>query len=162
MNDNLKGLPPDKQKFLKVVLAAAQSNRHKTGIPASITVAQCLLESAWGVSRLSIKDQNYFGIKAGGGWTGPIAVYPTSEFVSGKWITVEAEFRKYGSLQESIDDHGKFLLSSPIYRPAFDFKNDYKGFAHVLQGTYATDPTYAQQLIQIIECYGLQFYDFKV
>lgn len=162
MNENVKALPPEKQEFLQGVLKAAQDCRHTTGIPASITVAQCLIESGWGQSTLSVKDKNYFGIKADRGWTGAKATYATKEFIDGKWIGVMAEFRVYKSIEDSIEDHGKFLLSNPIYAPAFKFKNDYKGFARVLQGTYATDPTYASQLIKTIECYGLQDYDFKV
>ena len=162
-NANVRALPQKKQDFLAAIVAAAQASRHHTGIPASITVAQCLLESGWGESKLSTQGRNYFGIKADDSWKGAVLLMPTQEFMGGKWITVTARWRKYDTMQQSIDDHASFLLHNERYRPCFLFKNSYRGFAHGLQDCgYATDPFYAHQLIDTIECYGLQFFDFPV
>jgi flagellum-specific peptidoglycan hydrolase FlgJ len=162
-NTHFKALPPKKQNFLKAALVAAQADRHKSGIPASVTVAQCILESGWGDSGLAVQGRNYFGIKAGSSWQNAVLLLPTKEYVGGHWITVTARWRKYDTMLESFEDHSHFLIINPRYKPCFEHKNDYKGFARKLQECgYATDPNYAKLLIEIIEYYGLQHFDFSV
>lgn len=163
MNARVKALPKEKQKFLGAVILAAQASRHETGIPASVVAAQCLLESGWGLSKLATQGKNYFGVKADRDWKGPIVLMPTKEYMGGKWIVVNAKFRKYASLEESIKDHAVFLKSNPRYMPCFSHKNDYKEFARTLKlAGYATDPNYTKLIVDIIESYGLQHYDFPV
>lgn len=122
------------------------------GIPASITLAQGLLESGAGGSELTVKGNNHFGIKCHG-WTGR-AVYHDDD-AAGEC------FRAYNSAEESYDDHCKFLTSGRRYRSLFDLDvRDYRGWAHGLKAAgYATNPHYAQRLIDIIELYKLYQYD---
>lgn len=131
----------------------AVSEQAKFGIPASITLAQGLLESGAGKSELAVKSNNHFGIKCHTGWTGERTYHDDD---------AENEcFRKYKNVSESYDDHSLFLTSRPRYADLFSLKaTDYKGWAHGLKKAgYATDPNYANKLIKIIEDYGLHQLD---
>lgn len=134
-------------------LAIEQMNRYK--IPASITLAQGLLESGAGKSGLSVKSNNHFGIKCGGDWDGR-SVSQTDD-------APNECFRAYSHVRESYEDHSKFLRFKPRYSALFQLNiTDYKGWAHGLKKAgYATDPQYAYRLINIIELYGLDKYDTK-
>lgn len=120
-------------------------------IPASITLAQGLLESGAGESELSRKGNNHFGIKCHG-WTGRTTYHDDD-------ATQEC-FRAYDDVYDSYEDHSRFLATGQHYRKLFSLPvTDYKGWAHGLKECgYATNPRYAQLLIDIIECYHL--YDF--
>jgi len=122
------------------------------GVPASITLAQGMLESGNGNSRLAIDGNNHFGIKCHSDWTG-------------KTIREDDEtraecFRKYSNARESFDDHSVFLKKKR-YVSLFELKvTDYKGWAHGLkQCGYATNPQYPQLLIRLIETHSLAQYD---
>lgn len=121
-------------------------------IPASITLAQGVLESGAGKSELARKANNHFGIKCNG-WTGRKSYHDDDE--RGEC------FRAYDNAYQSYVDHSVFLTNSPRYRRLFDLKRtDYKGWAKGLKACgYATSPTYATRLIEIIETYGLHRYD---
>lgn len=122
------------------------------GIPASITLAQGVLESAAGNSRLATVANNHFGIKCHD-WTGPTIAQDDDE---------QGEcFRVYGSAIESYEDHSKFLRGRKRYNSLFQLAiTDYRGWAHGLkQAGYATNPVYANSLIDIIELYRLYEYD---
>ena len=124
----------------------------KYDIPASITLAQGLLESGAGMSELARKGNNHFGIKCHD-WGGATTYHDDDE---------EQEcFRKYRDVYESYEDHSRFLASQPRYRSLFRLKRtDYKGWARGLKKCgYATSPTYANKLIGIIELYKLHKYD---
>lgn len=127
----------------------------RTGIPASITLAQGCLESSDGNSPLALEANNHFGIKCAN-WNGP-GFYQDDD-------APNECFRKYNSALESFDDHSEFLRSRPRYASLFELKStDYKGWAHGLKHAgYATDPQYAHRLIKIIEDYNLQQYDSQV
>lgn len=135
-------------------LAVEQMRRYK--IPASITLAQGLLESAAGQSRLAKKANNHFGIKKGTGWDGPTIRH--NDDLRGE------RFRKYNSPLESYEDHSKFLANGKRYASLFCLKmDDYKGWAKGLKKAgYATNPRYATELINIIERYKLYEYDKMV
>ncbi len=132
-------------------VAVEQMHRHK--IPASITLAQGLLESGAGNSTLTRNSNNHFGIKAHGGWTGKT----TSHMDNGKMC----KFRVYNSARESYEDHSQFLKKAR-YASLFDLKpTDYKGWARGLKRAgYAEDPAYPQKLISLIERYNLHEYDY--
>lgn len=121
-------------------------------IPASITLAQGLLESNAGRSRLATQANNHFGIKVGGSWTGPYIIQSDDR--------PNDRFRKYKSARESFIDHSKFLQQRR-YQGLFSLKpTDYKGWARGLKAAgYATSPTYAESLIRIIEMYSLHQFD---
>jgi len=121
-------------------------------IPASITLAQGVLESGAGKSDLARKANNHFGIKCNG-WTGRKSYHDDDE--------LNECFRAYDNAYQSYVDHSLFLTKSPRYRRLFDLKRtDYKGWAKGLKACgYATSPTYATRLIEIIETYQLHQYD---
>ena len=135
-------------------LAIKEMKRHH--IPASITLAQGLLESGAGKGALARKSNNHFGIKCGRGWRG--ATVSHDDDARGEC------FRKYKSVKASYEDHSKFLTSSPRYASLFKLKQtNYKGWAKGLKKAgYATDPKYADRLIKIIEQYNLSQYDRKL
>ena len=130
--------------------AIEQMNQY--GIPASITLAQGLLESNAGRSRLATEANNHFGIKVGGSWNGPYIIQADDR--------PNDRFRKYRSARESFIDHSKFLQQKRyqgLYRLS---KTDYKGWARGLKAAgYATSPTYAEALIRVIEMYSLNQFD---
>lgn len=152
------------------LMAQAQSNAYKEyidkysdmaveqmkkyHIPASITLAQGLLESGAGRSNLCRKANNHFGIKCGPGWTGPYFVQD-DDFENER-------FRAYKNARESYIDHSIFL-QKPRYAFLFNYKTtDYKSWAHGLKKAgYATNPRYAYLLIDLIEQYELYRFDTK-
>lgn len=131
-------------------VAIEQQAEH--GIPASITLAQGLLESAAGTSRLATEGNNHFGIKCHRDWQGDTMLRDDD--------AKNECFRVYDSAEESFIDHSRFLLRKR-YEPLFLLDvNDYKAWANGLkQCGYATDPNYARRLISIIERYSLYLYD---
>lgn len=137
--------------YIEQYKGLAQMQMQKHGIPASITLAQGLLESAAGRSELATTANNHFGIKVGTGWSGPFVVKHDDR--------KNERFRKYNSVEESYEDHSLFL-KKPRYASLFQIPvTDYVGWAQGLkQCGYATSPTYAEKLISIVERYGLQQY----
>lgn len=121
----------------------------KYKIPASITMAQGLLESGAGYSELTRKANNHFGIKCGSDWTGPTSHHDDD--------AKQECFRSYDNARESYEDHSRFLTTKRRYASLFNLRtNDYKGWAHGLKAAgYATNPVYAEMLINIIERYEL-------
>ncbi len=124
-------------------------------IPASVTLAQGLLESGAGKSELARKSNNHFGIKCHRGWLGE-TVYAADD-------TPNDCFRKYDKVEDSYADHSQFLVSGARYSFLFDLEiTDYKGWARGLQKSgYATDRAYANKLIKLIEDYELYKFDDK-
>lgn len=122
------------------------------GIPASITLAQGLLESGAGGSELTLKGNNHFGIKCHG-WQGR-TVYQNDD-------ALNECFRAYDNARQSYEDHSQFLYKGRRYRSLFSLdRTDYRGWAYGLKAAgYATNPQYAQRLIDIIELYKLYEYD---
>lgn len=154
----------EKIDFIESISDGAISNYNKYGILPSITMAQAILESGWGNSELAVTHNNLFGIKADSRWNGAIATIVTSENYNDSTI---ANFRKYDSINESIEDHGKFLYENSRYVEygLFDGKN-YKEQAQALENAgYSTvknengEPIYADKLIELIEKYNLMQYD---
>lgn len=130
----------------------------KSGIPASVTLAQAALESGWGRSKLASKHYNFFGIKKHD-WTGKIVTLTTKEVVGGQSIIVSADFRSYVSPLEGFADHSQFLLENKRYRNALSKTNPFD-FANELQRAgYATDPEYAKKLKSMINNYNLTLFD---
>ncbi|MFR8086211.1 MAG: glucosaminidase domain-containing protein, partial [Leuconostoc gelidum] len=161
-NISTSGLSIYQAAWLKTAVADAKIATIGTGVLPSITVAQAILESGWGQSILtSAPYYNLFGIKQGTGWQGAIVNMKTSEYVNGKWVTILAPFRAYSSQMASFQDHTKFLLTNSRYagNGVINAKN-YVNMANGLQAAgYATDPTYASRLINLVERYNLQSLD---
>lgn len=143
---------PSYEKYIKTYSDLAVQHQKKYKIPASITLAQGLLESGAGQSDLARRSNNHFGIKCHSDWWGG-RVYHDDD------LRGEC-FRKYKRVEDSYEDHSKFLLRSR-YERLFDLKiTDYKGWARGLQKCgYATDRAYANKLIKVIEDYELYRYD---
>lgn len=138
------------QKYIEKYKAVALQHEKEYGIPASITLAQGILESGAGTSSLTRASNNHFGIKAGNGWSGRVHLAWDDE-------VVKSRFRCYNSPEESFQDHAKLLSTSKNYRNLFKINiYDYRGWAYGLKkARYATSPTYAQALIGLIDHYKL-------
>lgn len=140
-------------QYIDAYKGEAINQMHKYGIPASITLAQGLLESGGGNSLLATKGNNHFGIKVGVGWHGDYMLKDDD--------APNEKFRVYDSPLESYEDHSLFLKRGKRYASLFTLAtSDYKGWAHGLKKAgYATNPQYAYLLINLIERYNLQQYD---
>ena len=141
------------QKYISKYSDLAIQHQKKYRIPASITLAQGLLESGAGQSDLARRSNNHFGIKCHSDWRGG-RVYHDDD------LRGEC-FRKYKNPEQSYEDHARFLVDRPRYARLFKLKvTDYKGWARGLQKCgYATDRAYANRLIKLIEDYDLYRYD---
>jgi len=133
---------------------------YRSGIPASIILAQALHESNYGSSRLALNANNHFGIKCKSYWEGGTYYHEDDDHdASGRLI--ESCFRAYDTVYDSYIDHSNFLLHTKHYKKLFSIpRHDYKSWAIGLQKCgYATDPEYARKLIRIVEKFKLQTYD---
>lgn len=141
------------ESYIDRYSSTAVEQMKKYHVPASITLAQGILESDAGRSMLAVEGNNHFGIKCHSDWEGRRMYYDDDR--RGEC------FRKYGSAQASFEDHSVFLASGSRYAFLFDLKvTDYKGWANGLKSAgYATNPNYAKKLIDLIELYGLDRFD---
>lgn len=139
----------------------AVAEMYRTGIPASIILAQGLHESNYGQSRLATEANNHFGIKCKSNWVGQTFFYKDDDY-DAKGRLTDSCFRSYNSALESYVDHSNFLKYTKHYQPLFRFsRTDYKSWAKGLKKCgYATDKAYAQKLINKIELYYLSQYDY--
>lgn len=142
--------------YIATFSEVAQREMEAYGIPASITLAQGLLESGYGKGELALKTNNHFGIKCHTGWQGDYDFH--DDDAKGEC------FRKYNHPMYSYRDHSIFLSTRSRYAFLFDYKTtDYKNWAKGLRKAgYATDKKYPQKLIYLIEKYGLSAYDGAV
>ncbi len=147
-------------KFIVAVAEAAQASQLDTHVPAAVTIAQAILESDWGQSLLSTKGQNYFGIKATKG-PGPAGVLNmnTWEVMGGANVTVNAGFKAYNNLYESVMDHGHFLADNARYAAAFKTSDPNEFARRIHAAGYATDPAYSTKLINLMTKFNLYQYD---
>lgn len=161
-NETPKPIPADIpyndriQMYIEEYAEIAKSEMVHYGIPASIKLAQGILESGAGVGNLAARSNNHFGIKCHTGWEGERVYHDDDE--KGEC------FRKYNHPKYSYRDHSLFLTNRSRYRDLFSLrKDDYKGWARGLRKAgYATDPRYPEKLIGIIERYNLNQYDDEV
>ncbi len=146
-------------EYVDTYAPMAVAEMQNTRIPASITLAQGLLESGGGGSALARESNNHFGIKCGSSWTGRTHHQEDDDYDRGR--LTQSCFRAYTDAAESYSDHSTFLMGSQRYAGLFQLDPaDYRSWAHGLrEAGYATSPTYAKQLIEIIELYELQRYD---
>ncbi len=141
------------EAYIRKFAPIAIKKMHEYNIPASITLAQGVLESGSGRSPLAIRSNNHFGIKCHRGWKGKSVTHDDDK--KGEC------FRKYKYPESSYEDHSKFLVNRKRYASLFKLKRtNYKGWAYGLKRAgYATDKRYPQKLIGIINKYGLTKYD---
>ena len=157
----------EKVDFVKKISELSYENYEKYNILPSITVGQAILESSWGESDLTKKSNNIFGIKADARWNGKVVKANTSENYNDKIVDA---FRKYDSMKDSINDHGKFLSENKRYEESGLFKaKHYTTQPQALEDAgYATKKNekgeliYADILIDLIKKYNLQLLDRKV
>lgn len=148
-----------RQQFIEEVGPMAKTDSQQSKVLASVTIAQAILESDNGNSRLASEGKALFGIKANTGWQGKIWTGTTLEYYDGKRKQIVAGFRAYNSWEASIKDHSNFLIKNKRYQAIIGEK-DYRAACKALQTAgYATDPNYASKLIQLIETYQLTRYD---
>ena len=153
------------EQFLAAAVPGAQRGWREYGVPASVTIAQAILESGWGRSGLASVDRNYFGIKCQSGRFGTLANgchdYRTNECTkAGTCFATTASFRTYATMGHSFRDHGNFLRVNPRYKPAFDYTKDANKFIwHVWKAGYATDPNYYTKITSLMAAQKLYQYD---
>ncbi|MGH1335831.1 MAG: glycoside hydrolase family 73 protein [Aureispira sp.] len=141
--------PSNAVAYVEQYKRIAVSESIRTGIPASIKLAQGILESGYGSSNLAKKANNHFGIKCGSGWSGKTIQYKGSCY------------RIFRSGSDAYKEHSNFLMRGDRYDNLFKLKrSDYKGWARGLrQAGYATNPNYPSKLIELVERYKLYNYD---
>lgn len=153
--------------FIESIKEGAVENYKKYKILPSITIAQAILESSWGESKLASEYNNLFGIKANSSWEGEEVTLQTTEY---NGMVISDKFRKYDDRNKSVNDHGKFLYENKRYKShgVFD-ANTYKYQAKALEDAgYSThindkgEKLYAKQLIQLIKQYNLHLIDNEV
>lgn len=145
------------QQFIESVAPGAIEGWRKYGVLPSVTVAQAIIESGWGRSGLSTEAHNLFGIK--GSYNGQSVVMRTREVYGGRSVYVNANFRAYPNNSASVEDHGNFLYSNSRYRNLLGDR-DYASVARKLRADgYATDPNYANAIINMVQTYGLNRLD---
>lgn len=162
-------------EIIKIVGTMCYNDMVKSGVLASVTLAQFILESAYGKSELAQNANNLFGMKtklSGNTWTSvwdgkSKYAKETWENVNGKDITVVADFRKYPAIEDSIADHSLYLLGAmngkKLRYPGIQGVTDYKKVAQLIKdGGYATDPNYVSKLCNIIETNHLTEYDKEI
>jgi hypothetical protein len=133
------------------VIEAAMESKKKWQVPASVTIAQWAVESAWGAS-MPPDSNNPFGIKAVP--PQPAVESMTREVEGGVSVFKPQPFRKFDSIAEAFDLHGKLLATNPVYKNAMAQKDNPEAFADALTGVYATDPNYGTMLKFVIKNYG--------
>lgn len=153
----------DRREFIDSVKDGAIKGYADYNILPSITVAQAILESAWGNSELTKRANNLFGVKAFSDWEGGKITLETAEYYNGEKQIVYADFRAYDSLNESIEDHNT-LLSYSRYKTLRECENYKDASQRIYECGYATDPKYPEKLISIIEenkLYELDYFNGK-
>lgn len=150
---NPGGLSGYRLDFINEIKQGAIDTYNEYGILPSLTLAQAILETGWGQSRIG---NNIFGIK--GSWNGKSQTVSTQEYENGRYVTKNATFRDYDTVSQSIIDHAQ-LLNNDRYQEVPKAKNYVEASRAVHRAGYATDPSYSDKLIDIIESFGLDQWD---
>jgi flagellum-specific peptidoglycan hydrolase FlgJ len=145
-----------REQFILSMAPAAQATQIKYGTPASVSIAQAIIESTWGKSMLAKKARNYLGIKATSNYK---ASFSTYESTGGGLKRVIANFTLYEDAFECFDDYGHIISTLPDYRQAMAARSNPEAFANALTGVYATNRLYGRDLVRIMRKYKLQRFD---
>lgn len=150
--------------FIAWVAPMAQRGEREFGVPASVAIGQAILESGWGASRLTREANSFFGIKchakASKYQSGCFEIETKEYDASGAAHVEVAKFRSYSSPENSFLDHGYFLRNTSRYKAAFTYQSNPERFLYEIhRAGYATDPSYANQVIGIIHKYDLDRFD---
>ena len=148
-------------EFIESLVPGARESYKKYKIFPSLIIAQAIHESGWGKSGLATKGKNLFGIKAGSSWDGKTINMRTAEYKGNSKYYINDDFRKYNNFSESILDHGRFLNENSRYSKhgVFSVRTSSEQAKALQKAGYATDPNYAQKLINTIKSYDLTKYD---
>ena len=149
----------ESERYIEDYKDLAVIEMHRSGIPASIILAQALVESRYGTSKLATNANNHFGIKCKSYWQGMTYYHKDDDYKNGKLI--DSCFRSYNTVLDSYVDHSYFLMTTPWYQELFSYsKTDYTNWAIGLKRCgYATNPKYADMLIKKIEQFDLGRFD---
>lgn len=150
-----------KTEFIETLAPHAKKAEEAYGTRPSLLIAQAALESNWGNSTLSTASNNYFGIKG----SENSEQYATREYTNEEWTQINASFKQYDSLEDSIADYATLLKNgtswdSDFYQEVLDADNYQEAALALQEAGYATDPDYAGKLIRIIEQH--QLYELDV
>ena len=150
-------------EYINTMGPIAQADYSRTGIFASVTLAQSIIESGWGKSGLTQKANNMFGIKCSSNWSGECINMNTGEYGSGGYYTTNSAFRKYDSIEASVSDHSLFFKENSRYGKAGVLTaTDYATQIRAIhQAGYATAPDYSSTIINTIKMYNLDKWDVK-
>ena len=146
-----------RQAYIEDTEKMAVRIARKNNILPSVMLAQSILESNWGRSELSREYNNYFGIKAVKKDQG--IVFETEEYVDGESGRYMENFKKYSSKRESFEHYAKLLSTAKRYEKVKTAKNYKEAAKYIKEGGYATDPSYADKIISVVEKYDLNKYD---
>lgn len=146
-----------RQSYIEDTEKMAVRIARKNNILPSVMLAQSILESNWGRSELSREYNNYFGIKAVKKDQG--VVFETEEYVDGESGRYMENFKKYSSKRESFEHYAKLLSTAKRYEKVKTAKNYKEAAQYIKEGGYATDPSYADKIISVVEKYELDKYD---
>lgn len=138
---------------------AAHAAQRKWAVPASVSLAQYIVESGGGVHEPA-NSNNPFGIQAAAGQ--PYVSAASHEYRNGVMVPVVERFRKFASLEEAFDEHARLLATARPYRHAMALVHDPNKFAQALTGVYATAPHYGDALVHTMQVYGLYQYDIAL
>lgn len=149
------------RELLQQFIDAAQASQREYGVPASVTLAQFILESAWGTRHMNA--HNYFGMKFSERRHKAYVTRPTREFSKERgWYTTTAKFASFDNPEESFKDHARLFAEYRRYSVAMYHKGDPNRFAEeIARAGYATDPKYADKLKTLMKTYDLYGYDVK-
>lgn len=162
---------PSRAAFIKAAAPGARQSDRETGVPASVTLAQAILETGSGT--VAAGANNYFGIKATAVPEEGDGVYQwgvngvgcvlrkTQEVIGGRSVTTIGAFRAYETLAASIEDHGARLVANPVYAGAFQYQEQPEKFARVIARHYATDPAYGDKVVSLMRSEKLTRFDVK-
>lgn len=141
--------------FLAKLLLPARIASENSGIPHLLIIAQAALESGWGERQIMTAEgtpsHNLFGIKAGKNWRGKVTNIITTEYIDGKAVKIRDDFRVYHSYFEAISDYVHLLTQNKRYSKVAAAKTPEQAAVALQHAGYATDPNYAQKLIQLIQ-----------
>ncbi len=157
-------ITPTQKNYIEKMAKLAVEEMNVSGIPASITLAQAILESSWGKGELAVNANNYFGIKCKGDCGVNVYKKMDDDYDQKTGKKIHSTFKKYTSIEASFKDHTRFLTNNSRYKDLFEYqKNDYINWAIGLQEKhYATNQSYALLLIELIEKHNLHRFDIPV
>lgn len=153
----------ERLNFIHTIAPSAQKFQRQYGVLASISMGQAALESNFGESQLSTEFNNLYGVKADEGDTDKV-LFPTLEYVEDEWIEIEDWFKVYPSWEASIEGHARLIYNgtswdADFYQVVIDGDTYEEQASGLQEAGYATDPTYADKLVEIIEIWDLAQYD---